>query len=205
MSKPKRIRRRMETQGWLADGHPADNRQSINRDGELPCRTLPSASAEETRRVGELLGRHLLPSDVILLQGPLGAGKTCLTQGIARGYGFRGRVISPSFTLANVYELDDGKPPLYHLDLWRIKSPVEALGLGLDEYLAGTGPCVIEWPEVAETVMPGAYLRVRIESVEDGRRIEICAVGGRPRSLLEGFEADLAKAAETGGAVAARD
>lgn len=195
----------MESQGWLAEGRPADDRHPSNRDGGPPCYALFSASSEETRRLGELLGKHLGRSDVILLQGPLGAGKTCLTQGIARGYGFRGRVISPSFTLANVYEPEDGGNPLYHLDLWRIKSPVEALGLGLDEYLSGTGPCVIEWPEVAETVLPYAYLRVRIEPVDDTRRIEICAVGERPRSLLEEFEADLAKAAESGGVIAARD
>lgn len=195
----------MESDGWLADGRPADASHS-SKSGDGPrCLSRTSASPEETRRLGELVGRHLGPSDVILLQGPLGAGKTCFTQGIARGFGFRGRVISPSFTLANVYEPENGGYPLYHLDLWRIKSPVEALGLGIDEYLAGSGPCVIEWPEVAETVLPYDYLQVRIEPTDDTRTFEIRAVGERPRALLAAIEADLAKAAESGGPVAARD
>lgn len=134
-----------------------------------------------------------------------GSGKTCFTQGIARGFGFSGRVISPSFTLANVYEPEGDGRPLYHLDLWRIKSPVEALGLGLDEYLAGAGPCVIEWPEVAETVLPVDYLLVRIVPHGEARTLEICAVGDRPRALLAALEAELADTAESGGAIAARD
>lgn len=177
-----------------------------------PCWTVTTASPEETAWLGAMLGRLLQPSDLVLLQGPLGAGKTCLTQGIARGFGFEGRVSSPSFTLANVYEPEPGGCPLYHLDLWRIKSPVEALGLGLDEYLAGAGPCVIEWPEIADGVMPGAYLRVRIEPTgskgeaeAEHRRIEICAVGARPEALLDALRAARSARADAGGSVAPGD
>lgn len=182
----------MKSEGWVDDGRPADgSRLSSSTDGS-ECLSIATASPEETQRLGAALGRLLHPGDLILLQGPLGAGKTCFTQGIARGYGFAGRVISPSFTLANVYEPTESGHPLYHLDLWRIKNPLEALGLGLDEYLAGTGPTVIEWPEIAETVLPYEYVLVRIEPDGDRRRFAICAVGPRPRALLEQLPSRLA-------------
>jgi tRNA threonylcarbamoyladenosine biosynthesis protein TsaE len=194
----------MESQGWLDEGRPADESDDSNRTDDSPCLRVVTTSADETQHLGIALGRLLQPGDLVLLQGPLGAGKTCMVQGIARGYGYTGRVISPSFTLANVYELPGGRPPLYHLDLWRIKNPVEALGLGLEEYLAGRGPCVIEWPEVAETVLPRDYLLVRIEPKGDARDIEICAIGERPRALLDGLRASLATTTQPGGPRASR-
>ncbi len=195
----------MESQGRVDDGRPAEETDDSNQSDVSPCLRVVTSSADETQRLGFTLGRLLHPNDLILLRGPLGAGKTCMVQGIARGYGYTGRVISPSFTLANVYELPGGRPPLYHLDLWRIKNPVEALGLGLEEYLAGRGPCVIEWPEVAETVLPRDYLLVRIEPKGDTREIEICAVGERPRALLDGLRASLATTMQPGGPHAPRD
>jgi tRNA threonylcarbamoyladenosine biosynthesis protein TsaE len=170
------------------------------------CLWLTTTTPAQTQHVGAVLGRLLAPGDVILLQGPLGAGKTCLTQGIVRGFGLPARVTSPSFTLANVYEAPPGRCPLYHLDLWRIKSAPEALGIGLDEYLDGSGPCVIEWPEVAADVLPREYLRIRFEIVGETRRLEICAIGTRPRALLEQFRTALGESAEMiGGSGAARD
>lgn len=195
----------MEPEGWVDDGRPADETDPSTRIERSKCLRVVTSSAEETQRLGAAIGRLLQPADLILLQGPLGAGKTCLVQGIARGYGFTGRVISPSFTLANVYELPGGRPPLYHLDLWRVKNPVEALGLGLDEYLAGTGPCVIEWPEVAETVLPRDYLLVRIAPRGDTRSFEICPVGTRPRALLDELCASLPAMTRSGGPRAPRD
>jgi tRNA threonylcarbamoyladenosine biosynthesis protein TsaE len=194
----------MESEGRLDGGRHIDGTNISTRDDGSECLTVVSSSVEETQRLGAALGRLLRPGDLILLQGPLGAGKTCFTQGIARGYGYTGRVISPSFTLANVYELPGGRPPLYHLDLWRIKSPAEALGLGLEEYISGGGVCVIEWPEIAETVLPYEYVRVRIEPKGDPRSIEMCAVGARPRALLEQLHASLPAEVSSGGAVAPR-
>lgn len=149
------------------------------------CLTLASPTATETQRIGEALGQILEPGDLLLLQGPIGAGKTTFTQGLARGLGLTSRVTSPSFTLANVHEPErPGACPLYHLDLWRIKNPAEALGIGLDEYLSGTGACVIEWPDVAEAVLPGEFLRIRFTPRGEERQIEFCPEGLRPTALL---------------------
>jgi tRNA threonylcarbamoyladenosine biosynthesis protein TsaE len=162
-----------------------------------------AANADETARLGEIVGSAVQAGDLILLLGPIGAGKTTFTQGLARGMGISGRVTSPSFTLANVHD-ERGKLPLYHLDLWRMRSPLEALGIGMDEYLAGDGVCVVEWPEVAENVLPAESLRVRFELAGDARRIELGPVGERPVKLVEWIRTALAAPAR-GGVVAARD
>jgi hypothetical protein len=83
---------------------------------------------------------------VILLDGPLGAGKTCLTQGIAMGLGITGYVRSPTFVLMARYS---GRLTLHHLDLYRVGSSQEAWDLGLDEQISGDGLCVVEWPDRA--------------------------------------------------------
>ena len=156
------------------------------------CLALIAPTPEETQRIGSVLGRFVLPGDLLLLQGPIGAGKTTFTQGLARGMGLNARVTSPSFTLANVYEpTDPAAFPLYHLDLWRIKNPVEALGIGLDEYLNGSGVCVIEWPDVAEDVLTNSYLRVRFALQGDARCIELCAEGERALAVLNALRAAL--------------
>ena len=90
-----------------------------------------SRSAEETERIGAALAKTLLEGDVLALTGPLGAGKTRLVAGIARGLGWNGDVRSPTFTLINEYH---GRRMLVHADLYRVES-IEAHGLGLDEYL----------------------------------------------------------------------
>jgi tRNA threonylcarbamoyladenosine biosynthesis protein TsaE len=145
--------------------------------------TVVAPTAEETASLGEALGRLARPGDLILLRGPIGAGKTTFTQGLARGMGIQARVTSPSFTLANVYD-ERRNATLYHLDLWRMRSPAEALGIGLEEYLSDDGVCVVEWPEIAEDVLPGEYVRVGFELAGESRRIELCPVGERPRELV---------------------
>lgn len=159
-----------------------------------PRGTWISTRAEDTRTLGTILGRLLRRGDLVLLEGPLGAGKTTFTQGIARGMNLSAPVTSPSFTLANVYEPDGASSSLFHLDLWRITSPLEALGIGLEEYVSADGPCVIEWPEVAAEVLPPEVLRVVIERVGDTRRLTFDAVGERPTALLNQFRAALSPA-----------
>jgi len=188
----------------LTAGHSAGDGDPDGREPAV-CVSLVTSSPIETEHVGCVLGRLVRPGDLVLLQGPLGAGKTCLARGIARGLGFTGRVTSPSFTLANIYEPTARGYPLYHLDLWRIKSAAEALGIGLEEYLNGPGPTVIEWPEVAEAVLPGDFLRIRFEPVDDCRRLEICAFGERPRALLDALREALAVDSVPGGPGASRD
>lgn len=100
----------------------------------------------ETQTIGEKIGRQLRQGDLVALIGDLGTGKTCLTQGIARGVGVDPNQIvnSPSYTLINEYA---GKIPIYHVDLYRLQNHDELLDLGLDEYMEGNGICIIEWAE----------------------------------------------------------
>jgi tRNA threonylcarbamoyladenosine biosynthesis protein TsaE len=96
------------------------------------------------------------PGDVVLLSGPLGAGKTCLTQGIAKALGVHEDTASPSYVLLR--ELF-GRIPLYHLDLYRLEFN-EISELGLDDYLYGHGLCVIEWAEKGQPIMPKQHLQL---------------------------------------------
>jgi len=100
----------------------------------------------ETQTIGEKIGTQLRQGDLVALIGDLGTGKTCLTQGIARGVGvYPNQIVnSPSYTLINEYA---GKIPIYHVDLYRLQNHDELLDLGLDEYMEGNGVCIIEWAE----------------------------------------------------------
>jgi tRNA threonylcarbamoyladenosine biosynthesis protein TsaE len=190
----------------MHDVAPAERRAADSAQADdLFCVALTSMSAEETQQYGAITGQLLRPGDLVLLQGPIGAGKTCFTQGLARGMGLSARVTSPSFTLANVYEPTSGGFPLYHLDLWRITSPLEALGIGLEEYLAAEGVCVVEWPGVAEVVLPDEHLLIRFTVVGDGRVLDFGARGARPRALLADLRAAFEKQSARGGARAPRD
>ncbi len=93
---------------------------------------LISHSPEETRDLGVHLGKLAQPGDIYLLSGNLGAGKTCLTQGIAQGLGSQDQALSPTFVLMR--ELA-GRMPLYHIDLYRLDHIEEIADLGLDDYL----------------------------------------------------------------------
>ena len=123
---------------------------------------MKSNSAEETRRLGEQLAGELRPGDVILLEGPLGAGKSELARGIALGLGVRERVTSPSFTILNVYT--SGRCPLYHFDWYRLSDPEELYEMGMEEYLrSGNGVTLVEWPGQAAEALPADFLMIGIE------------------------------------------
>lgn len=126
-----------------------------------------SESPQETQQVGMQLGKLSQPGDVFLLVGGLGAGKTCLTQGIAWGLGIEGYAASPSFVLINQYR---GRLPLYHIDLYRLDSIEEVNELGLDDYLYGNGVCVVEWAEKAWAVLPRENLTVEMSFLSDTSR-----------------------------------
>jgi tRNA threonylcarbamoyladenosine biosynthesis protein TsaE len=112
-------------------------------------------SPEETARVGEILGAYTNPGTVMALWGEMGAGKTCLVQGIARGMGVSEdtAVTSPTFTLINEYESSRGVM-LYHFDLYRLGDVDELFDLGYEEYWFTGGICAVEWPEIAEALLP---------------------------------------------------
>ena len=130
-----------------------------------------SHSPEETRALGEKLAARLAPGDVVILEGELGAGKSELARGIAKGLGVQETVTSPSFTILNVYE--SGRCPLYHFDWYRLESAEELFELGLEEYLGGDGIAVVEWAEKCPEALPEKTIRIRLEATGDEeRRIE---------------------------------
>lgn len=121
---------------------------------------------------GGRLARELRRGDVIALSGELGAGKTALVKGVARGLGIAVEVTSPTFTL--IHEYGGGRLALYHIDLYRIDSVPQALAIGIEDYLNGTGVTVIEWAERIASLLPPHTTRIRIESLgENTRRIEV--------------------------------
>ena len=118
--------------------------------------------------MGERLAHCLRPGDVLLLLGDLGAGKSELTRGIAKGLNVAGPVASPSFTILNVY--DDGTITLYHFDWYRLNSAEELYEMGMDEYLGGDGIAVIEWPSQCPEAIPEDYLEVKIVPMDETTR-----------------------------------
>ncbi|HEV3272080.1 MAG TPA: tRNA (adenosine(37)-N6)-threonylcarbamoyltransferase complex ATPase subunit type 1 TsaE [Candidatus Methylacidiphilales bacterium] len=109
-------------------------------------------SVEAAQAFGEKLAADFTGGEIIALHGVLGAGKTQLAKGLARGLGFYGDVTSPTFTI--VHEYCGGRLPMYHIDLYRIQSEKEAVDIGLEEYLPGDGVTVIEWPERIVSLLP---------------------------------------------------
>ena len=118
-------------------------------------------SPEETQALGEKLGKTLKQGDVIALIGDLGTGKTCLTQGIARGVGIAPDEVvnSPSYILINEY---NGTMPIYHIDLYRLENSDEIAELGLSEYIEGNGICIIEWAERISDTLPDTCIKINI-------------------------------------------
>jgi tRNA threonylcarbamoyladenosine biosynthesis protein TsaE len=133
-------------------------------------------SVEETRALGEELGRDVLVAgDVVILTGELGTGKTALAQGVGRGLDVDGRVVSPTFTLVREYE---GRVHLCHVDLYRLDRMQEIHELGLEERLDDS-VTLIEWGEVATAALPADRLEVRITAGAgpDERIIELVLLG----------------------------
>ena len=124
---------------------------------------------EETQAVGEQIGEALKPGDVVALVGDLGAGKTCLAQGIARGIGIAAHEVvnSPSYTLVNEYS---GKIPIFHIDLYRLKHQNEIVDLGLEEYLEGDGICIVEWANRIPELLPKRHIHITIAWVDESIR-----------------------------------
>jgi tRNA threonylcarbamoyladenosine biosynthesis protein TsaE len=126
-----------------------------------------TADEAETRRLGAALAARLTPDGVLLLSGPLGAGKTVLAQGVAAGLGIDpAEVQSPTYTLVREHAGARGR--LVHVDLYRLE-PAEVLDLGAEELLAGSGVKVVEWAERLPFAVPGA-LWLEIEPVAGGGR-----------------------------------
>lgn len=125
-------------------------------------------SPAETRALGQKLAHLLRSGDVLLFWGDLGAGKSEMTRGIARGLGITEAVTSPSFTILNVYET--GRVPLYHFDWYRLESAEELWEMGMDEYLGGDGVAVVEWPSRCPEAIPETRLDITITPTGETER-----------------------------------
>jgi tRNA threonylcarbamoyladenosine biosynthesis protein TsaE len=140
------------------------------------------ATPADTREFGRALARVLRAGDLVLLTGPLGAGKTALAQGVGAGLGVRGEVTSPTFVIARVHRPDPsrgGSIPLVHVDAYRLGGVLEVDDLDLDADL-GDSVTLVEWGGGLVERLTDAYLEIRI-SRDDGtevRRVELVASGG---------------------------
>lgn len=120
-----------------------------------------SFKPEDTFAIGEKLGRAASPGQIVTLTGDLGVGKTVLTQGMAKGLGIEEPVNSPTFTIVQVYE--NGRIPLYHLDVYRIGDISEMEEIGYEDYFYGGGLCIIEWAELIRELLPPERMEIVIE------------------------------------------
>lgn len=119
---------------------------------------------------GRLLGRALMPGDIVGLTGDLGAGKTTLTKAIAKGMGIEEHITSPTFTIVNEYE---GPVPLYHFDVYRISEEEELHDIGYEEYFFGKAACVVEWANLIPNLMPeeALWLDLRLGTKDPEERL----------------------------------
>lgn len=143
--------------------------------------SIQTNSRDETHLLGEKIGSHLKENMVILLDGDLGAGKTTLTQGIAKGLHIKKNVTSPTFTILKIYH---GAMTLYHIDAYRLEGISQ--DLGFEEILDDDGITVIEWAQYVPDLIPEEYLEISVTLLEnDARNFHMMAYGKQYEDLLE--------------------
>ena len=128
-------------------------------------------SPEETEKIGAALGKILNPGTVLAYRGDLGAGKTAFTRGLARGLGYAEPVTSPTYTIVNEYL--GGRLPLFHFDMYRLRSSDDLWDIGWEDYLDRGGVCAVEWSENVDDAMEDAVYVTIHKTGETSRRIEI--------------------------------
>ena len=128
-------------------------------------------SPRETEAVGEALAKQLLPGTVIAYRGDLGAGKTAFTRGLARGLGCADPVTSPTYTIVNEYL--SGRLPLFHFDMYRLRSAEDLWDIGWEDYLDRGGVCAVEWSENVEEALDGCIVITIEKTGDESRRITI--------------------------------
>ena len=177
-----------------------------------------TSSVDDTRDLAASLAELARPSDILVLVGDLGAGKTAFTQGFGRGLGIDEQITSPTFALVQSYT---GRLDLYHLDVYRLDQVAEAVDLGLSELLDDGSVTVIEWGDAIAPVLPHDYLEVHLRFVEldavepgtdeealtDHRLVELVPVGPRWSARVRAMSAAVARwvPADGAGDVAAGD
>ena len=130
-----------------------------------------TTSPAETEKIGSALGKILQPGTILAYRGDLGAGKTAFTRGLARGLGCTDMVTSPTYTIVNEYL--GGRIPLFHFDMYRLRSSDDLWDIGWEDYLDRGGICAVQWSENVADAMEDA-ISVTIEKLGgDARRITI--------------------------------
>ena len=139
---------------------------------------------DKTEELAKVIGEVALPGDNLVLTGDLGAGKTTLTKGIARGLGIEQMIKSPTYTI--IREYDQGRLPLYHMDIYRVAA--SGADLGLDEYFEGEGLSVIEWGNLLEEALPEDYLELILEKSDtdlEYRYVKVQAYGEQSEAFKQ--------------------
>lgn len=133
----------------------------------------PSSSNDETLKIGQQIASTLVGGDILLMYGDLGAGKTTLTKGIAKGLGVDNDITSPTFTLMNMYPVDVGNiKQLVHIDTYRMEDAQELLSIGVQDYLGSPDTItIIEWPEKIESLLTGKNIKkIHLEHLGEEKR-----------------------------------
>ncbi|MFZ5944416.1 MAG: tRNA (adenosine(37)-N6)-threonylcarbamoyltransferase complex ATPase subunit type 1 TsaE [Bacillota bacterium] len=138
---------------------------------------------KETEYVGQRMAKYLEPGDFIALIGQLGAGKTVFSKGIARGLGIEEDITSPTFTI--IHEYTNGRIPLFHMDVYRLKDVQEMDDLGYEEYFYGNGVTVVEWADIIRDILPAEHLALVFNQGEEGREICFYPQGEKYKRLVE--------------------
>lgn len=144
-----------------------------------------SQNEDELIAIGYKIGQKLTEGDTLVLTGDLGAGKTTLTKGLAKGLGISQMIKSPTYTIVREYA---GELPLYHLDVYRIGDDPDSIDL--DDFVFGQGVTVIEWGSLLGNHLPEDYLEILIARQGDGRQIELNPIGSRAKALAEEVTGD---------------
>jgi tRNA threonylcarbamoyladenosine biosynthesis protein TsaE len=140
----------------------------------------------QTNALGAALSAVLTPGLVIYLHGDLGAGKTALTRALLLASGHTGRVKSPTYTLAEPYNIrvDNQAATLTHFDLYRLSSPEEFLDAGFREHFNAQNICVVEWPEKGSPVLPEPDINITLTVSGSGRDVELRALSDKGNQCL---------------------
>ena len=139
-------------------------------------------SPAETEAVGEALAKTLRPGTVLAFRGDLGAGKTAFTRGLGRGLGCTERVTSPTYTIVNEYT--SGRLPLFHFDMYRLRSSEDLFDIGWEDYLERGGVCAVEWSENVADALDGAIWITIEKTGDDSRKITIEGGDGHAALVL---------------------
>ena len=138
-------------------------------EAEIKERKLTSRSETDTIKTGEEFAKSVDVGDIICLYGDLGAGKTQFVKGFATYFGVDPKIVtSPTYSIIQEYP---GRVAIYHFDFYRLKSPEEAIEIGVEEYFYSDGVCIIEWPERLETILPDDCLSINIEQTGPDTRL----------------------------------